>query len=282
MTLALFLSVVLCSACTPVPQAASSGSLRTLTYNVHGLPPGITGDDTPARMTQIAPLLTDYDLLGLQEDWQADNHETLTQNAVQPVVEWFDQVLDDTRFYGAGLTTLGPGTETLLIQQHYTQCNGVLDSSSDCLASKGFQLTRLDLGQAEIDVYVTHLDAGGGEDDAAARQAQVIELLAAMDDNSADRPVVFLGDTNLSGDDPQDTPLIEQLDAAGLRNACTEVGCAEPDRIDRILVRDGGGVVVTVDDWSVQAQFVDDQGVALSDHDAIAATLSWSVGELGG
>ena len=44
-----------------------------LTYNIHGLPPEVTGDDTTGRIEQITPLLSDYDVVGLQEDWIEEN-----------------------------------------------------------------------------------------------------------------------------------------------------------------------------------------------------------------
>ena len=62
-------------------QADSSqpqyGNLTVLTYNVHGLPSVITMDDTPGRLRQIAPLLSDYDIVGLQEDFDDTNHMML-------------------------------------------------------------------------------------------------------------------------------------------------------------------------------------------------------------
>ncbi|RME25056.1 MAG: hypothetical protein D6798_09795 [Deltaproteobacteria bacterium] len=254
-----------------------SGSLSVLTYNVHGLPEAVTGDDTPARMAAIAPLLPAFQLVGIQEDWDATNHEILVAEAPHPIQEWFDDKLDDSRLYGAGLSLLAPGTERMLHEQHYSRCNGVLDGASDCLASKGFQVLRLDLGGVQLDVYNTHLEAGRGEEDGEARASNVAELLAAMDELSTDRAVIAMGDTNLHGDDPEDQPLIQQLVDAGLRNACDEVGCPEPDRIDRIMVRDGGDVALAVDSWAVPSGFEDADGVPLSDHDPIAVVLSWTV-----
>lgn len=248
-----------------------------LSYNVHGLPEAVTGDDTPARMAAIAPLLPAFQLIGLQEDWDGSNHEVLVAEGTWPIQEWFDDTLDDSRLYGSGLSLLSPGTELLLHEQHYTECNGVLDGASDCLASKGFQMLRVDLGGVQLDVYNTHLEAGGGDDDDAARASNVAELLAAMEKLSTDRAVIAMGDTNLHGDDPEDQLLIAQFEDAGLRNACDEVGCPEPDRIDRIMVRDGGGVALTVQSWQVPQGFLDAGGVPLSDHDPIAVELAWAV-----
>lgn len=48
---------------------AMQGTLRALTYNVEGLPEAIAGSDRAARAPLISPLLNDYDLVLLQEDW---------------------------------------------------------------------------------------------------------------------------------------------------------------------------------------------------------------------
>lgn len=279
----LLLSILLL-ACTGDPAGGdsgdgsvpSAGSLRVLTYNVHGLPSAITGDDTPGRMVQIAPLLVDFDLVGLQEDFDEANHATLVEPAPQPVQDWFGEKKDDTRAYGSGLALLGPGAATLVHHQHYSACNGVTDGASDCLASKGFQLLRLDLGGVELDVYNTHMEAGGGEEDDAARTVHVDELLAAMDEHSADRPVLFMGDTNLNDDDPEDLVEVLRLKAAGLRDACDEVGCPEPGRIDRVMLRDGGGVALQAASWQVTPGFEDAQGVPLSDHEPIEVQVDWA------
>ena len=65
------------------------------------------------------------------------------------------------------------------------------------------------------------------------------------------------------------------MSSAGLRDACEEVGCAEPNRIDRIFVRNSSDLELVIKAWSVEKHFVDGQGVDLSDHDAIAATIQW-------
>ena len=59
------------------PVQPAEGELSFLTYNVHGLPPQITGDDTAARMVEIGPLLRPFDVVGLQEDFDDVNHGTL-------------------------------------------------------------------------------------------------------------------------------------------------------------------------------------------------------------
>jgi len=256
----------------------TSGDFSVLTYNVHGLPPEITGDDTAARMVDIGPLLDAYDIVGLQEDFDDDNHATLMDGRFHQTQRRFADKLED-RLYGSGLAVLADMAEQGHQHEHFDDCNGVFDGSSDCLASKGFQAVRLTFGgEAEFDLYNTHLEAGGGDEDDAARATQVDQILEMMTTWSDGRAIVFVGDTNLDVGDEDDDPLLDAImETPGLTDACEAVGCDEPDHIDRIFFRSGGGVSIEVTEWSVEGQFVDGDGVDLSDHPAVAARVQWSV-----
>lgn len=266
-------------ACAPeAPEATpapTEGRFTALTYNVHGLPPEITGDDTAARMALIAPLLNGFDVVGLQEDFDDDLHATLVGQATHGWRHRFDEMLPD-RVYGPGLAALSRLTLVEGLGEHYTSCYGVFEGASDCLASKGFEVLRLRLGDGEVDVYNTHMEAGSGEEDNLARAEQVEQLLSAFERLSAGRAVIFMGDTNLSDFDAPDLPLITRLiEGGGLTETCVALGCAEPGRIDRILWRDGGGLTLTPTAWAVEPAFWDEDGVPMSDHDAISASFDW-------
>ncbi len=219
----------------------TSGTIRVLTYNVAGLPTGIASHPRPTdeRMALISPMLADYDLIGLQEDFTDEGHRLLFEQAQHPTRHWFSDLVAEDRFYGSGIATLSRvGEEVAVFEEHYTTCNGLLDGASDCLASKGFQVVRLTLGGAEIDVMTTHHEAGGGAEDEAARTAQVDQVVASMNGRSADRAVVFMGDLNMRWSDPPDAIELQKYVDAGMRNSCDELNCAEPERIDQIWVRD--------------------------------------------
>lgn len=274
--------VALLTACGPGEAEPFAGSFELLTYNVHGLPEAITGDDTSGRLAQIAPLLAEYDLLGLQEDWIDDNHAVLAAAVELPTYDRWNEPLDAQRAYGAGLSTWAslPAEET--VHTYFTDCYGVFDDASDCLASKGFTALRLSLPSGDsFDLYNSHLEAGSGEGDDPARAANVDQLIASMEGWSAGQAVVFVGDTNLGGDSEVDQAEVDRwLGATGLSDACDLLGCPEPGRIDRILVRDGEGVTLTPSAWRVDDRMVDGAGVELSDHDAIAVTLSVESGSV--
>ena len=260
------------------PVQPAEGELSFLTYNVHGLPPEITGDDTAARMVEIGPLLRPFDVVGLQEDFDDANHGILEAASDHLVQRRFADLLLEKRVYGSGLAVFARLAEQDFFHEHYTDCNGYFDASSDCLASKGFQALRLELAPgASVDVYNTHLEAGGGADDDAARSAHVSQLIAAMGGWSAGRSIVFMGDTNLHASDPDDLPELERwMSDSGLTDACEAVACSEPDHIDRIFFRPGEGVSWEAQSWTDEPAFFDADGVPLSDHPAISARLAWT------
>ncbi|MCB9673311.1 MAG: endonuclease/exonuclease/phosphatase family protein [Alphaproteobacteria bacterium] len=268
-----------CTGGTTADPLPTEGSFDVLTYNVQGLPDALSESDTPTdvRMEQIAPFLDAFDLVGVQEDFDEGNHSLLTALATQPVKAWAATVLPD-RVYPAGLAMLSRVGELVEVVEHnYAVCNGLLSDGSDCLASKGFLALRLAVGAGSIDVYVTHLDAGGAPEDEDARSSQVDELLDSIEGWSAGHAVLLMGDTNLRPSDPPDAVLLARFADHGLRDVCVELGCEEDDHIDRFLLRDGDDTALIPTDWHRDATFVDDAGADLSDHPAIVSTLRWEV-----
>jgi endonuclease/exonuclease/phosphatase family metal-dependent hydrolase len=266
------------AACGDTDPLETSGEFRVLTYNVAGLPTGIASPARPTddRMEEISPMLLDYDLVGLQEDFTDTGHERLFAAPTHPIRTWFSTIYSSEQVYGSGLSQLSRiGEQVDLFEEHYTACHGVLEAASDCLASKGFQVLRLSLGGAELDFVNTHHEAGGGVEDETVRTSQVDQVLASLSSRSADRAVIFVGDLNMRWSDPPDAVELQRYADAGLRKSCEEVGCPEPDRIDQIWVRDSDDLRLTISDWAVETRFVDDDGTDLSDHEAIALTIQW-------
>jgi hypothetical protein len=230
-------------------------------------------------MPQIASLLEDFAVVGLQEDFVAEYHALLVDTSHE-TEEWFDAVklTDPPPVMGSGLSMLARDIEVVdYFEQHYASCYGLLDGSSDCLASKGFQVLRVRLGGEELDLYNTHHEAGGGDADNAAREAQVQEVIDSIADRSEGRAVLFMGDTNLRWSDPEDVAGLQLYAEAGLLDACDLVDCPETDHIDRFLMRDSDTLTITATRWWRDERFVDADADDLSDHPAIAATFDWAV-----
>ncbi len=247
----------------------STGELRVLTYNVHGLPDIITGDDTEARMLAISPMLNAFDLAAIQENFFYS--AALSGDVEGRFAYHFTERKPGTIAPG-GLSAYSvlPAGETG--GDPWEACNGVLDAANDCLASKGFQFLRIVVPFTPIsfDVYNLHMDAGNSDADDTARAAQAEQLLAAIDAQSAGQAVMVLGDFNLSIDDPEDVPILDAIQAgARLTDACTAVSCPEPDHIDQLFFRSGDATALTITSWMRDESFVDESGTPLSDHSAI-------------
>ena len=265
---------------TAPPEGPEDGSFTVLTYNVHGLPGIITGDSTSSRIEQIAPRLNAYDFVGLQEDFMDDSHEVLeTASHHQTKLRFEDKLEGAGRYYGSGLAIFAQAALADHLHEHFEDCHGTLDNASDCLASKGFQLARLRLGPgAEVDVLNTHMEAGGAEEDEAAREGHVEQIARALESWSQGRALVVMGDTNLHPGRPTDQLLIDRLvSEADLEDSCRATGCTETSHIDRIFFRSGDDVLLSPTSWSREESFVDSDGEDLSDHPAISASFAWSL-----
>ncbi len=261
-------------ACTEQTDVPMEGTLQVLTYNIHGLPPEITNDDTASRVQQIAPLLEPYTLVGLQEDWITDNRESLLNLPMLPYSDVFDELLNEQKVYGAGLTTLSAVEIESSEHIYYEHCYGYLESASDCFASKGLQATSIKLGKTEVSFLNTHLEAGGDEEDYIVAEIQITKIIETI--NATVNPIILVGDFNLRPTNPRDQLLLERLEnETGLRNVCWELDCFEPNHIDQVWIRSTNDFTLQETAWIREEHFIDSEGVDLSDHPAISVELSW-------
>ncbi len=262
------------------PSSAASGTLRALTYNVYGLPSFVAGGDTAGRMKQIGPLLGGFDVVGVQEDFIDDNHTVLADACTLTTRTRFAAKLDG-KVYGSGLATFSKYPLVEHEGRHYSVCHGLVDSGSDCFASKGVLYNRLTVAEgAELDLYTTHMDASGKPGDEEARKVQVGEALAFIAEKSVGRAVIFLGDFNLRPNDPPDKPQLDRFVAeTGMKTACDALSCSEPNHIDRIYFRSGKALTLKATAWRNEPDFLDAEGEDLSDHPAISATFSWTASD---
>lgn len=278
----LFLGCEQTSLHTDSSSVSEEGTFSTLTYNVHGLPSQITGDDTTNRMEQIAPKLKEYDFISLQEDFDEENHQILIQDNNFKTVRRFNEKLEG-KFYGSGLSFISAHEMDLpesYTEVHYESCYGEFSNASDCLASKGFQKVRISLSEnCFLDFYNTHLEAGGGIEDHEVRVHQVHMLLDAIHQSDGNTIAFLIGDVNLRPSDEMDIDLWNTLLAEGdFTDSCEATSCSENDHIDRVLywpTNQNQTCSVRATDWYNEQHFVDDAGVQLSDHPPIHVDFSW-------
>lgn len=273
--------------------SGDSGEVLALTYNVAGLPMGLSSSMPELFTPLIGPLLNDYELVLLQESWQTPDpnpgeplrvyHEILVEASEHPYksepaeVPWGMDPDRPSALLGDGLNMFSefPFGETTRVR--WPSC---VESASDCLALKGFSMTRMELFEGVmVDVYNLHMEAGSTPEDDVARDEGIDTMIAFMAENSADHAVIMGGDFNLHTDEePAASQFARLLEETGLRDACTELECDRPGSIDKLLFRSSADVTIAAESLSFETDvFVSEDGTPLSDHDPLAVRFVWSV-----
>ena len=286
------------AACLALAAPAGAGTLSVLTYNVAGLPEGISGSHPAVNTIQISPLLNPFDLVVVQEDFFY--HTELVTHVTHPYLSPPDP-MDDS--IGDGLNTLSrsPFAPASLTRITWNDCFGIVTNGADCLTTKGFSFARHEIEPGVfLDVYDWHADAGRDPGSNAARQGNLRQLYAYIQQNSAGNAVLVAGDTNSRYTDQFDI-LPEMLAAASLGDVWIELvrggsvpalgaalqSCAPatgPDCevVDKILYRSSADLVLTPTAYHVYDDvFLDANGAPLSDHFPVWALFDYQVPEPG-
>ncbi|MGH8978554.1 MAG: carboxypeptidase regulatory-like domain-containing protein [Acidimicrobiia bacterium] len=280
-------------------DAPVSGTFRALTYNVAGLPEGLSGSNPSVNTPLISPLLNDYDLVLVQEDWvdpvppvpgfdffhddlisQVD-HPYLSTPATPPVGT---DSRRPTALVADGLNRLSRFPFGPITRQMWPNCFGGADTSDggagDCLSLKGFSVARTQFAsEISVDVYNLHGEAGSTPLDEQYSAEDYTTLAAFMTTYSAGRAVIVGGDFNLHTDRPIDAQVFDTfLQANDLVDVCAVVDCgADAHEIDKFVFRSGGGVDIEPLDHAFEREkFRRADGLPLSDHDALAVTFEWT------
>ena len=276
----------------PTAAAADSGTFRVLSYNVAGLPEGISSAPTPRQSstTTIGSRLGPYDIVQVQEDFNyhaylyaADSHPYRTPTSGGAGV-------------GSGLNTLSgiPYDTDDFERVHWNSCQY---DSGDCLTPKGFTFMRERLAEGVyVDFYNLHTNAGTNDGDLASRADNLNQLTDFVKTHSAGNSVVVMGDTNTRYTRSGDT-IAEFAAANGLTDAWVKLvrGGTPPAKgsdpllcdenavtnscevVDKILYRGSKFVSLNAIAYNNEhAKFLTDDGKMLSDHDPITATFSWA------
>jgi hypothetical protein len=275
--------------------AADSGTFSVLSYNVAGLPDGVSSAPTPreSSTTAIGGLIAPYDIVHVEEDF--NYHAALyAADTAHPY-----------RTPTSGGAGIGSGLNTLSKIPYDTDdfervgWNSCQIDSGDCLTPKGFTFMRERLAEGVyVDFYNLHTNAGTNAGDLTSRADNLSQLTAFIGTHSAGNAVVVMGDTNTRYTRSGDT-IAEFAAANGLTDAwvqlvrggtapakgsdalvCDQSGTTVPDTcevVDKILYR--GSKLVTLDATSYDnehTRFLTSDGLMLSDHDPITASFTWS------
>lgn len=268
----LALSFLCCATLSAEPSPLpSNGRFEIVTYNVAGLPEGLSNVHPVANLPLIGGMLNKFDVALLQEDFAYP--ELLRQRSTLPYRSP-GFVRGEQLHFGDGLSLFSRFPARASGREPWGACHGVLDSYFDCLTPKGVAWWRVELNPGvSIDVYNVHLDAGATRSDAMARQAQLSQLASVIRRESGERGVVLGGDFNLTaGELPAFRKLMSCL---GLAEVCEELHCGQAARLDRVLFRSGPSVRLLARRWRLARGFRDAQGRSLSDHEPVVASFGW-------
>lgn len=195
---------------------AGQRSIRVITYNVWGLPSPLLV--MPSRLKDIRDEIPKLgpDIVSFQETFTKKARVLDRMPGYPYVAQGSRQVKG--KLISAGLTVASrwPIVETRRIV--YSDCSGF-----DCFAAKGALYTRIrvdDIG--DIDVFSTHLNAGGKDH---IRLSQVAELIAFISSIAGSRPLIVLGDFNAK---PTEEPYKMMLATLLLRDGHDEYRHTNP------------------------------------------------------
>jgi endonuclease/exonuclease/phosphatase family metal-dependent hydrolase len=263
-----------CSANQPAAfkPGPAAGEFSLLTYNVAGLPQGVSASNPEKNIPLISPLLNQFDLALVQEDFYY--HEQLRAQAQHPYQS--TPKAEAAQFTdGDGLNQFSNFPFGNFLREPWQHCSN--QDGSDCLAKKGFSAAETEIAPGIIiDVYNLHLDAGGTAEDITARERQIEQLIRRVKTRSAGRAIILAGDTNLrTFSRPQDEVIFQTLlSKLDLFDACRALGCGN-EQIDRVLFRSSAELTLTPLSWQLDPDFVDESGNPLSDHPAVSVIFQW-------
>ncbi|MFF3848920.1 jacalin-like lectin [Streptomyces sp. NPDC002328] len=174
------------AASAAVSASAATGTFNVLTYNVAGLPEGLSSGNPATNTPLISPRLAAYDIVNVQEDF--NYHAALYAGDNHP----YRTATSGGAGFGDGLNTLSDYPFEDFERVRWTACTG-----TNCLTPKGFTLARVRLAEGvHLDLYNVHTNADATDDALAARRANVEQLSDFIQANSSGNAVIVMGDTN--------------------------------------------------------------------------------------
>jgi len=271
---------------------APQGSFTAITYNVAGLPQGLSSGNPAVNTAPIGVRLNNYDLVNVQEDFNYDNvlRANLTLRYSSP--------FSGTAGTGDGLNTFSRFPLNDFIRVKWNKSFGLLCCGNDQLTPKGFSHVRVSLSRGiYLDLYNLHADADVDAGSEAARADNLRQLAAYILAESAGNAVIVMGDTNARYTRVADTmqtfvatagltDVWVQLARAGVapvQNDVSLIDATNPsgsgnEVVDKVLYRSSRAVQLTPVSYTVDNKiFVDASGNPLSDHDPVIVPFNYAL-----
>jgi hypothetical protein len=275
-----------------------SGEFLALSYNVAGLPEGISRSNPETNTPLISPLLNGYDLVLVQEDWETPDpntlaplrvyHELLKAQAMHPYqsepapLPLGNNSDRSSALVSDGLNRFSQFPFAAVVRQQWIGCD---DNSGDCRAFKGFSVARTELAPGVcVDIYNLHGEAGNDEGDQALKVTNTRDLVAFMGVFSAGRAVILGGDFNMRLRRDHDAANLNFLTTeTGISNACAVLGIVDEEAIDKFFFRSNATVTLIPTSCRFESDiFVTNDGNPLSDHEPLAVGFTWSGAPMAG
>ncbi len=191
------------------------------------------------RAVEIGEVLSelDYDVMALMEVFNAAQRKDIVEgmngqnprSRHGPESTWFSK--------SSGLQTIikGEQSNTKFISTNKMEFsnNGDILCDSDAWSRKGVLHTEIDLGEGNIDLYSTHMFAGGGlpfcigggADRFTVREQHVSELTEFVKQTSSPENVSFVtGDFNIAAGREDHSYILDMMDELGLYDLWTRHG----------------------------------------------------------
>lgn len=256
-----------------------------LSYNVAGLPEGISQSSPSKNTAKIARLLNDYDIVHVQEDF---NYNHLLYG---PANHKYKTPWSGPAIIGDGLNTLSIFPIKDFQRFAWNSCFG-----TDCLTPKGFSYSRIVVAPGvNIDFYNVHCNAGGSADDLAARRDNIVQLCNYIDAHSEGNAVVIMGDFNCRYTRSGDTiralldrgfidawielarvGVVPTQGASALTSCSGDPSNANCEVVDKLLYRSGGGITLQALEYEMQEAKFSEDGEWLSDHMPLFVRMRYS------
>ncbi|WP_243240343.1 jacalin-like lectin [Clostridium cibarium] len=270
----------------------SDKTFKVLSLNVAGLPAMLSSSNPSANTRLMSPLLNNYDLVSVQEDFAY--HNDLTSKITLPYLTPTSGNVPT----GDGMNFMSrfPLYETT--RYKWKDSYGVITHGADQMTPKGILYSSMEIEPGYfVDIYDIHADADTDEGSLKARRSNMEQLASLINERSTGKAVIVIGDTNSrytrAGDNFEDAVVKK----CGLTDAWIQLirngtvpqdGDALMDTahrngpnnevVDKIFYRSGKNVNLTATSYALlEKEFTDASGNQLSDHYPITTTFKYSL-----
>ncbi len=274
---------------TDVQDAAQEGAFTVITYNIAGLPDGISAAPSPraGNIATIGRKLNHFDIVHVQEDF--NYHQQLYNEGNRHA---YRSATKGPVLLGDGLNTLSRYPIRFFERIAWKDC-----AFADCLTPKGFTRSRIEIAAGVfIDFYNVHATASNHPASVAARNRNLRQLSAYITKHSAEQALIIMGDLNAHYASRRDY-IRELLKTNGLKDAWIElrrsgrypgISAIPPaadklsltdtcESIDKILFRSSYRLDLEGYDYHINKLFMNDARQPLSDHCPVTLRFSWKI-----